>query len=72
MSELTRAQNGRRTRATSEIAVRDVAADVLEGHFQLARTGAKMRRWDRLSSGCFVDEDHDIVTVGTVVGSSDP
>jgi hypothetical protein len=44
MSELKRTQNRRRTRATSEIAVRDVAAAVLEEHFQQAGKGTKMRR----------------------------
>ena len=72
MSELERTQNGRQTGATSEIAVRDVAAGVLEGHCQQAGKGANMRRWGRVGSGCFVDEAHDIVTVSTIVDSGDP
>jgi len=43
MSELKRRQNGRRTRAMSDIAIRDVAADVFEGHFQQAGKRAKIR-----------------------------
>src|SRR5215470_2287558 len=56
ISELKRTQNGRPTRATSEIAVRDVAPDLLGGHFQQSEKGAKIRRWGRVGSGCFVDE----------------
>jgi len=72
MSELKRTQNGRRTRATSDIAVRDGAADLLEGHFQQVGKWAKMRRWGRVGSGCFGDEAHDIVTVSIIVDSGDP
>jgi hypothetical protein len=72
MSELKRTQGGRRTRATSETAVRDVAAYVLEGHVQQAGKGAKMRRWGRIGSGGFADEAHDIVTVSIIVDSGDP
>jgi hypothetical protein len=72
MSELKRTQNGRRTRATSEIAVRDVATDVLEGRCQQAGMWAKMRRYGRVGSGSFVDEAHNIVTVSTIVDSGDP
>jgi hypothetical protein len=31
-----------------------------------------MRQYGSVGSGCFVDEAHDIVTVGTVVESGDP
>jgi hypothetical protein len=72
MNELKRTQNGRRTRATSAIAVRDVAADVLEGHCPQAGMWAKMRRSGRVGSGWFIDEAHDIVTVSTIVDSGDP
>jgi len=72
MSELKRTQDGRRTSATSETAVRDIAGYVLEGHVQQAGKGAKMRRWGRVGSGCFVDEAHDIVTVCIIVDSGDP
>ena len=56
----------------SDIAVGDVAGDVLEGHFQQAGKGATMRRWVRIGSGCFVDEAHYIVSVSTIVESGDP
>ena len=56
----------------SDIAVRDVAADVLEGHFQQAGKRAKIRPEGRVGSGCFVDEAHDIVTVRIIVDSGDP
>jgi len=72
MSEFKRTQNGRRTRATSEIAVRDVAADALEGHCQQAGMGAKMQRCDRVGSRCFANEVQDIITVSTIVDSGDP
>jgi len=72
MSALERAENGRRTRAASEMAVDDVVADVLEGHCQQAGKWARMRRCGCVGSGCVVDEAHDIVTVSTIVDSGDP
>jgi len=56
----------------SETAGSDVADDALRENFQHAGKWAKMLRCGRVGSGCFVDEAHDIVTVGTVVESSDP
>jgi len=52
--------------------VRNVANDAIEVHVQQAREWAKMRRCGLVGSGGFVDETHDIVTVGTVVEPSHP
>ena len=54
------------------MALRDVAGDAIEAHFQQAGEWAKMRGCGRVGSGRFVDEIHDIVTVGSIVESSDP
>jgi len=54
------------------MAVRDVADDAIEVHVQQAGEWAKMRRCDLVGSGCFVDEAHDIVTIGTVIEPSHP
>jgi hypothetical protein len=54
------------------MAVRDVAVDAIEVHDQKAGEWAKMRRYGLIGSGCFVDEVHDIVAVGTVIESSHP
>jgi len=54
------------------MAVRHVAGDVIEVHFQQAGEWAKMRRCGLVGSGSFVDEAHDIVTVRTVIESSHP
>jgi len=54
------------------MAVRDVAADPIEGYVQQTGEWAKMRRCGVVGSGGFVDETHDIVTVGTVVEPSYP
>jgi len=52
--------------------VKDVADDAIKVHVQQAGEWAKMRRSGLVSSGGFVDETHDIVTVGTVVEPSYP
>jgi len=65
-------QNGRRTRATSEKAVRNVANDALEGYLQQAGERAKVRQGGVVGRGRFVDEVHDLVAVSTVVESRDP
>jgi len=54
------------------MAVTDVAGDALGGHFQQAGKSAKVRRWRRVGSGCFIDEAHNIVTVSIIVDSGDP
>jgi len=54
------------------MAVRPVAGDVIEVHFQQAGEWAKMRRCGLVGSGSFADETHDIVTVGIVIESSHP
>ena len=54
------------------MAVRDVAVDAIGVHDQQAGEWAKMRRYGLVGSGCFVDEAHNIVTVGTVIESSHP
>ena len=56
----------------SEMAVRDVAVDAIEIHDQQAGEWAQMRRYGLVGSGCFVDEAHNIVTVGTVIESGHP
>jgi len=72
MYEVKRIQNRRRTRARSEIAVRDVVDRAPKGHFEQAGKWAKMRRCRRVGSRCFVNEAHDIIAVSTIVDSSDP
>jgi len=52
--------------------VRDVADDAIKVHVQQAGERAKMRRSGLVTSGGFVDETHDIVTVGAVVEPNHP
>jgi len=52
--------------------VRDVAGDAIEAHFQQAGEWAKMRGGGLVGTGRFVDEAHDIVTIGTVVDPGNP
>ena len=52
--------------------IRDMADDAIKVHVQQAGEWAKMRRSGLVGSGGFVDETHDIVTVGTVVEPSYP
>jgi hypothetical protein len=54
------------------VTVRDVAEDTIKAHVQQAGQWAKMRRSGLVGSGGFVDEAHDIVTIGTVVESRHP
>ena len=50
----------------------DGVDDALERNSQQTGESAKMRLRGRVGSGCFADEAHDIVTVGTIVDSGDP
>jgi hypothetical protein len=46
--------------------------DAVERNSQQAGKWAKMRQCGCVGSGCFVDEAHDIVTVGTIEDAGDP
>jgi hypothetical protein len=54
------------------MAFRDVADDALEVHVKQTGDWAKMRQCRLVRSGSFVDEDYDIVAVGTVVEPGHP